>query len=54
MDGAFLVGDRADASTTTFLESEFTFAGLRWMKLNIDRVVTVVSLRAAGRGFELG
>jgi hypothetical protein len=41
MDGAFLVGDHADASTTTFLESEFTFAGLRWMKLDIDRVVTV-------------
>ena len=41
MDGTFLVGDRADASTTTFLESEFTFAGLRWMKLDIDRVVTV-------------
>ena len=41
VDGTFLVGDHADASTTTFLESEFTFAGLRWMKLNIDRVVTV-------------
>jgi hypothetical protein len=41
MDGTFLVGDHADASTTTFLESEFTFAGLRWMKLDIDRVVTV-------------
>lgn len=40
-DGTFLVGDHADASTTTFLESEFTFAGLRWMKLDIDRVVTV-------------
>ncbi|HEX4133950.1 MAG TPA: hypothetical protein VHY84_04940 [Bryobacteraceae bacterium] len=41
MDGTFLVGDHADASTTTFLESEFTFAGLRWMKLDVDRVVTV-------------
>lgn len=41
MDGTFLVGDHADASTTTFLESEFTFAGLRWMKVDIDRVVTV-------------
>ena len=39
-DGTFLVGDHADASTTTFLESEFTFAGLRWMKLDADRVVT--------------
>ena len=24
-----------------FLESEFAFAGLRWMKLDIDRVVTI-------------
>jgi hypothetical protein len=40
-DGTFLIGDHADASTTTFLESEFAFAGLRWMKLDIDRVVTV-------------
>jgi hypothetical protein len=40
-DGTFLVGDHADASTTTFLESEFAFAGLRWMKLDIDRVVTI-------------
>jgi hypothetical protein len=41
MDGTFLVGDHADASTTTFLESEFAFAGLRWMKLDINRVVTI-------------
>src|SRR5215475_14163370 len=41
MDGTFLVGDHADASTTAFLESEFTFAGLRWMKLDINRVVTI-------------
>jgi hypothetical protein len=40
-DGTFLIGDHADASDTTFLESEFAFAGLRWMKLDIDRVVTV-------------
>jgi hypothetical protein len=40
-DGGFFVGDHAEASTTTFLESEFAFAGLRWMKLDIERVVTV-------------
>jgi hypothetical protein len=40
-DGSFYVGDHAEASTTTFLESEFAFAGLRWMKLDIDRIVTV-------------
>jgi hypothetical protein len=41
MDGTLLVGDHVDAPTTTFLESEFAFAGLRWMKLDIDRVVTI-------------
>jgi hypothetical protein len=41
MDGTFLVGDHADSSTTTFLESEFAFAGLRWIRLDIDRIVTV-------------
>jgi hypothetical protein len=40
-DGSFYIGDHAEASTTTFLESEFAFAGLRWMKLDADRVVTV-------------
>jgi len=40
-DGSFFVGDHAEASTTTFLESEFAFAGLRWMKLDPDRVVTI-------------
>ena len=39
-DGTFLVGDHTDASTTTFLESEFAFTGLRWIKLDIERVVT--------------
>jgi len=39
-DGTFLVGEHADASTSGFLESEFIFATQRWMKLDIDRVVT--------------
>ena len=39
-DGTFLVGDHTDASTTTFLESEFAFTGLRWIKLDMERVVT--------------
>jgi hypothetical protein len=39
-DGTVLVGDHADASTTTFLDSEFTFTGLRWIKLDPLRVVT--------------
>jgi len=39
-DGTILVGDHTDASTTTFLESEFAFTGLRWIKLDPERVVT--------------
>ena len=39
-DGTMLVGDHVDASTTTFLESEFAFTGLRWIKLDPARVVT--------------
>ena len=39
-DGTWLVGDHADSSTTTFLTSEFALYGLRWVKLDIDRVVT--------------
>ncbi len=39
-DGTMLVGDHADASTTTFLQSEFAFTGLRWIKLDPERVVT--------------
>ena len=39
-DGTFLVGEHGDASTSGFLESEFIFATQRWMKLDIDRVVT--------------
>jgi hypothetical protein len=39
-DGTYLVGEHADASTSGFLESEFMFATQRWMKLDIERVVT--------------
>jgi hypothetical protein len=39
-DGTYLVGEHADASTSGFLESEFIFATERWMKLDIERVVT--------------
>jgi hypothetical protein len=47
-DGTYYVGDHADASTITFLESEFAFAGLRWMKVDIDRVVTIGSYGPIG------
>jgi len=39
-DGTYLVGEHVDASTSGFLESEFMFATQRWMKLDIERVVT--------------
>ncbi len=39
-DGTLLVGDHAESNTTTFLESEFAFYGVRWVKLDPERVVT--------------
>jgi hypothetical protein len=39
-DGTFLVGEHTDSSTTTFLESEFAFTGMRWIKLDPERIVT--------------
>jgi hypothetical protein len=41
-DGTWLVGDRADGGTTRdWLISEISYADLRWLKLDIARVVTV-------------
>ena len=43
-DGTFLVGDYAEglasANSTLFLESEFALASVRWLTLDIARVVT--------------
>ncbi|HXD74491.1 MAG TPA: hypothetical protein VN628_12175, partial [Vicinamibacterales bacterium] len=39
-DGTLLVGDHAESNTTTFLETEFAFYGVRWVKLDPERVVT--------------
>jgi hypothetical protein len=39
-DGTYLVGEHADANTSGFLETEFMFATQRWMRLDIDRIVT--------------
>ena len=38
-DGTWLVGDRADGSTTDWLTSEFSLADVRWL-LDINSVVT--------------
>ena len=40
-DGAWYVADRADGSTKDWLVSEISFADVRWLRLDIGRVVTV-------------
>ncbi|MGA2880178.1 MAG: hypothetical protein ABSG13_14620 [Bryobacteraceae bacterium] len=39
-DGTWLVGDHADGSTVDWLQNEFSISEVRWMKLDIDKVVT--------------
>lgn len=39
-DGTWLIGDHADASPRDWLVSEFSLADVRWLKLDISRVVT--------------
>ena len=40
-DGTWLVGDRPEGSTVDWHLSDFSTADLRWLKLDIDRVVTL-------------
>ena len=42
-DGTMLVGDHTDASVPMLVQSEFSLAGVRWIKLDPMRVVTVNS-----------
>jgi hypothetical protein len=39
-DGTWLVGDRADGATRDWMLSEIFYADVRWLKLDIARVVT--------------
>lgn len=39
-DGTWLVGDHADGTTRDWMVSEISYADLRWLKLDIERVVT--------------
>lgn len=39
-DGTWLVGDHADGSTTDWHDDEFSLADVRWLRLNIAKVVT--------------
>jgi hypothetical protein len=43
-DGSWWVGDQASGTTRDWLVSEISYADLRWLKLDIDRVVTVGTL----------
>jgi hypothetical protein len=39
-DGTWLVSDRADGSTADWHENEFSVSEVRWLKLNIEKVIT--------------
>ena len=39
-DGTWLVGDHADGSATDWLQSDFSLADVRWLRLDITAVVT--------------
>jgi hypothetical protein len=39
-DGTWLVGDHADGSALDWLQSDFSVADVRWLRLDIDAVVT--------------
>ena len=39
-DGTWLVGDHADGSTLDWLQTDFSVADVRWLRLDIDAVVT--------------
>jgi hypothetical protein len=43
-DGTWLVGDRADGSVTDWLESDFSLADVKWMKMDGKRLVTMGSI----------
>ena len=48
-DGTLLVGDYADSLTSAymFFERDFALAGIRWLKLDPDRIVTTGTFRGA-------
>jgi hypothetical protein len=43
-DGTWLVGDHTERSPLDWLVGEFSFAGVRWLKLDSERLVTVGTL----------
>ena len=56
-DGTWLVGDRTDGSTRDWLVTEFNVADVRWLKLDIERIVTtgnIVERPALSKVDEIG
>ena len=56
-DGTWLVGDHADGSTVDWLQSDFSLAEVRWLRLDINTVVTkgnIVDKPDLGRVDEIG
>ena len=39
-DGTWLVGDRADGNTKDWLYSEYLVSDIKWLKINIEKMVT--------------
>ena len=39
-DGTWLIGDRTDGTTRDWLYTEFNLADVRWLRLDVERVVT--------------
>jgi hypothetical protein len=47
VDGTWLVADQAEKSPTDWLTKEVSFADVKWLKLDIDRAVTVGTIVAS-------
>jgi len=56
-DGTWLVGDHTDGSTLDWLQSDFSLADVRWLRLDINAVVTkgnIVDKPDLGKVDEIG
>jgi len=56
-DGTWLVGDHTDGSTVDWLQSDFSLADVRWLRLDINAVVTkgnIVDKPDLGKVDEIG
>jgi hypothetical protein len=50
-DGTLLVGDHTSSSIPILAEDEFSLGGMRWLKLDPDRVVTLGGLRGPSEAY---